>query len=62
MTATHDLPTPRQQRPVAYVLTAKARAALAAWPANRIEHEPRTARRPCVGRGCRCVAGRKFDQ
>jgi hypothetical protein len=57
MTATADLPTPRQQRsPVPYVLTAKAQAALAAWPANRIEHEPRSGKHPCDGRGCKCQA------
>ena len=54
---------PRQHlHPIPYALTDAALAALAAWPANRVEHEPRTGHRPCDGRGCRCAAGRKFEQ
>jgi hypothetical protein len=55
---THDRPTlrPRGNRPVPYTLTPAATAALAAWPANRIEHEPRGGQRPCDGRGCKCTA------
>ena len=59
MTATDDRPVLRpvlRNRPVPYVLTPAAEAALAAWPANRIEHEPRKGRRPCDGRGCDCYA------
>ncbi len=52
----------KHRHPIPYVLTDAALAALAAWPANRVEHEPRGGHRPCDGRGCRCVAGRKGEQ
>jgi hypothetical protein len=61
MTAADMRPRWHGNRPVPYVLTDAARAALAAWPANRVEHEPRTGRQPCDGRGCRCAAARKGE-
>lgn len=61
MTAADERPALRCRQvntfnPVPYVLTDLGRAALDAWQANRIEHEPRTSGpQPCDGRGCRCT-------
>lgn len=51
-------PRGKAPEPVPYVLTPAGEAALAAWPGNRVEHEPRRRPTPCDGRGCRCVSGR----
>jgi hypothetical protein len=58
MTATDSRPRQHLHRPIPYALTDAAAAALAAWPANRVEHEPHAGRNPCNGRGCRCEARR----
>ena len=54
---------PRQHfDPIPYALTDAALAALAAWPTNRVEHEPHAGRNPCDGRDCRCAAALKGQQ
>lgn len=42
--------------PIPYVVTEAGLAALAAWPANRVEHDPHFNAHGggCDGRGCRC--------